>query len=143
MLNVDRLRVMTRLAMQEEKTGDDCAAAENIARRDYVSFHGAIAVFVGTLLYVLIYVGVVCALIFSVIYALTENTIFMLLLAFFIGYAAFLLFFILLVRRSAWHRYNAADEKLKALTELDDELLAQYGREEQEHIHDSIYEISE
>lgn len=143
MLNVDRLRVMTRLAMQEEREGEDCAPAVNIGRKDYVSFHGAVGFFVGSLLYVALYGVIVCALMFSVVYALTENLLFMLVLLFFVGYAAFLLFFILAVRRRAFRRYNAADEKLRHLTELDDELLAQYDREEEEHLHDSIHEISE
>ena len=142
MLNTDRLRAMTRLAMAEQKEADECAAAETIRRRDYVSFHGSIGFFVGSFLYVALYVLIVCALMFTAVYAVTESMLVMLFIAFVVGYLAFILFFTLAVRRRARRRYNEADEKLRRITALDDELLAQYTREKREHLHDSIHEIS-
>ncbi len=142
MLNTDRLRVMARLAMAEQKEADECTAAENIRKKDYVSFHGTIGFFIGTFLYTAIYVLAVCALMFTSIYAVTERLLSLLVAAFFAGYLAFIIFFTLAVRHRARRRFNEADEKLRRITALDDELLAQYEREEREHLHDSIHEIS-
>ena len=131
MLNEDRLRVMTRLGLEEEKQGAESSIAENISRRDYVSFHGAVGFFTGSLLFCLLYGLIGCGLFFTKIYALTEDLIRSLFIVFCVGYVAFIFLFVLSVRRRARRRYNEADGRQREISGLDRRLLQLYDEEEE------------
>ncbi|MBP5164676.1 MAG: hypothetical protein ILP08_04550 [Lachnospiraceae bacterium] len=130
MLNEERVRVMTRLAI-EEKTGSPVyRRAENLGRRDYVSFHGVVAFIVGTIIFVFLFALLLLTLFFTSVYSLTDELLKILLLILVLGYIGFVLVFVISVRRSAKKDFQEDEKKLQRMSAGYDRLHELYKAEE-------------
>ena len=130
MLNEERVRVMTRLSI-EEKTGPAAfRRAENLGRRDYVSFHAVVAFVVGTIIFVFLFALLFLSMFFTSVYSLTDELAKTLLVIFILGYIGFVLVFIISVRKSAKKDFLEDERKLQKISAGFDRLHELYKIEE-------------
>lgn len=130
MLNEERVRVMTRLAIEEKNGSAVYRRAENLGRRDYVSFHGVVAFIVGTIIFVFLFALLLLTLFFTSVYSLTDELLKTLLFILVLGYIGFVLVFVISVRRSAKKDFQEDEKKLQRMSAGYDRLHELYKAEE-------------
>lgn len=130
MLNEERVRVMTRLAIEEKNASLAFRRAENLGRRDYVSFHGIVSFIVGTIIFVILFGLLLLSMFFTSVYSLTDDLIKTLLIIFALGYAGFVFVFVISVRKSAKKDFQEDEQKLQRISEGFDRLHELYREQE-------------
>ncbi len=121
---------MTRLAIEEKNGSAVYRRAENLGRRDYVSFHGVVAFIVGTIIFVFLFALLLLTLFFTSVYSLTDELLKTLLLILVLGYIGFVLVFVITVRRSAKKDFQEDEKKLQRMSAGYDRLHELYKAEE-------------
>ena len=132
MLNEERVRLMTKMAMFEKKEGQNIAPILNYTKKDYVSSRKLIAFLIGTVLYGGLFGITVAALFFTVLLNIDRITILLILLIGVIGYLLFIYLYLLLVHRRASRKYKRESHKLESYRRAWDKLEQLYEREELE-----------
>ncbi|MCR4998425.1 MAG: hypothetical protein K6A05_01135 [Lachnospiraceae bacterium] len=132
MLNEERVRLMTKMAMFEKKEGQNIAPILNYTKKDYISSRKLIAFLIGTVLYGGLFGIVLAALFFTVILNIDRITILLILLIGVIGYLLFIYLYLLIVHRRANRKYKRESHKLENYRQAWDRLEKLYEREEQE-----------
>lgn len=130
MLSEERVRVMTRLAIEEKSGSAAYRRAENLGRKDYVSFQGAVAFIVGTIIFVFLFALLFLSMFFTSVYSLTDELAKTLLIIFILGYIGFVLVFVITVRKSARKDFQEDERKLQRITAGFDRLHELYRIEE-------------
>ena len=130
MLNEERVRVMTRLAIDEKTGAATYRRAENLGRKDYVSFHGVLAFIVGTGIFVFLFALLLLTLFFTSVYSLTDELLKTLLLILVLGYIGFVFVFVVTVRSSAKKDFMEDERKLQRISAGYDRLHELYKAEE-------------
>ena len=121
---------MTRLAIEEKNGSAVYRRAENLGRRDYVSFHGVVAFIVGTIIFVFLFALLLLTLFFTSVYSLTDELLKTLLFILVLGYIGFVLVFVISVRRSAKKDFQEDEKKLQRMSAGYDRLHELYKAEE-------------
>ena len=132
MLNEERVRLMTKMAMFEKREGKNIAPILNYTKKDYVSSRKLFAFLIGTVLYCGIFGVIVAALFFTVIKNIDRITLLLILLVGLIGYLLFIYLYLLIVQRRASRRYKRENRKLESYRRAWDALESLYEREEQQ-----------
>ena len=132
MLNEERVRLMTKMAMFEKREGKNIAPILNYTKKDYVSSRKLFAFLIGTVLYCGIFGVIVAALFFTVIKNIDRITLLLILLVGLIGYLLFIYLYLLIVQRRASRRYKRENRKLESYRRAWDALESLYEREEQD-----------
>jgi beta-lactamase regulating signal transducer with metallopeptidase domain len=132
MLNEERVRLMTKMAMFEKREGKNIAPILNYTKKDYVSSRKLFAFLIGTVLYCGIFGVIVAALFFTVIKNIDRITLLLILLVGLIGYLLFIYLYLLIVQRRASRRYKRENRKLEIYRRAWDALESLYEREEQD-----------
>ena len=132
MLNEERVRLMTKMAMFEKREGKNIAPILNYTKKDYVSSRKLFAFLIGTGLYCGIFGVIVAALFFTVIKNIDRITLLLILLVGLIGYLLFIYLYLLIVQRRASRRYKRENRKLESYRRAWDALESLYEREEQD-----------
>lgn len=121
---------MTRLSIEEKNGPAAFRRAENLGRRDYVSFHAVVAFVVGTVIFVFLFALLFLSMFFTSVYSLTDELAKTLLIIFVLGYIGFVLVFIISVRRSAKKDFQEDERKLQRIAAGFDKLHELYKIEE-------------
>lgn len=131
MLNEERVRHMTHMAMMEKKKIKDYGPVTNIAKSDYLSLNSIFAFLLGTVTYVAFYFVLIAVLFNTVLENINVMVLVLLLLIGVLGYLMYLFVFMTKSKRNAKHRYKIGK---KALNERihDWEVLEQIYLEEEE-----------
>lgn len=132
MINEERVKHMTRMAIFEKEKGPDFQPMLRYSRKEYVALHGWGGFLAGTIFFVAIYALVVLYIVGSVIENL--NTMYILLIAL-IGllcYAAYIIMHVYNVRRRAGRQYKKGRRLIKDLGLQYQSLTAMYDRQEQQ-----------
>ena len=132
MLNEERVRLMTKMAMFEKREGKNVAPIMNYTKKDYVSFRKLIAFLIGTVLYGGIFGLIVAALFLTVIQNIDRITLLLILLVGVIGYLLFIYLYLLIVGRRASRKFKRESRKLENYRHAWDLLERMYEREEAE-----------
>ena len=132
MLNEERVRLMTKMAMFEKREGQNIAPILNYTKKDYVSSRKLIAFLIGTVLYGILFGAVVAALFFTVLMNIDRITILLILLVGVIGYLLFIYLYLLIVHRRASRKFKRETHKLESYRRAWDKLEQLYQREELE-----------
>ena len=117
MLSEKRVIQMTRMELLYRKEGETIDKFDQLDKRDYVSYRGTVTFFVGTIIYLGLFVGV-GSLIFAVTQInITDLSTSLLFFGGIVGYLVFLYICLLISRFRSIRRYNAgrrmADEMQK------------------------------
>ena len=115
MINEERVRHMTAMAILEKEMGPEYQPMLKYTKKEYIALHGWGGFLAGTLIY-----GIVFALI--VIYLISDaienlNTMYMLIIALagLLGYAAYIILHVHNVRRRAERHYRRGRRLIKEL----------------------------
>lgn len=106
MIDSRRVIQMTRMSMKLKKNGQTIEQISGLSRRDYLSYHGIKALFMGTVIYVILYAIVVAVICVKAITRLTSLWLVILLVGGLIGYLSFLLFYMSWTYREAGRKYD-------------------------------------
>ncbi len=130
MLNEERVRVMTRIVIEEKNASVAFRRAENLGRKDYVSFHGVVAFIVGTIIFVALFALLLLSMFFTSVYSLTDDLAKTLLIIFVLGYISFVFVFVISVRKSVKKDFQEDERKLQKIAEGYDRLHELYKEQE-------------
>ncbi|MCR5640961.1 MAG: hypothetical protein K6G04_06355 [Lachnospiraceae bacterium] len=130
MLNEERVRLMTKMAMFEKREGKEIAPILNYTKKDYVSSRKLIAFLIGTVLYGGLYGVSIAALCFTVIVNIDRITLLLMLLVGVIGYLLFIYLYLLIVQRRATRKFKRETRKIENYRRAWDMLEALYRQEE-------------
>jgi len=134
MLNEDRVRHMTKMAMFEKETGRKIQPALQYSKRDYISMRLSRGIISGTLIYMLAF-GAIFILLFATVF--TNMHVFIALLLLLVGvllYIIFLYYYLHSIRRHAKKEYQVAAKDVKKL-QKDLQLLEEmYDAEEESRV---------
>ncbi len=130
MLNEERVKQMTRLAMFEKRERADLRLAEGYRGKDYRHTHMFGAFFLGTFLYLLIFAGVLAAYFYRYVDNLDISNVLLVLFAGLIIYVCMLFFYMRRVGKAASKRYRIASKKLEYYDAEEKKLLELYRKEE-------------
>lgn len=130
MIDEQRVRVMTRLALREKKMGYGVVEAGDLSRKDFVSFYGVRAFFSGTIFYILAFI-IFLAVLFSII-TVQVNVMNVAITAFggLLGYLFFLLFYLRYERHRNIRRYDEYQQIIREQQKDIDELTSIYEAED-------------
>ncbi len=131
MLNQERVRHMTHMAMKEKELSTEYMAVVNTTKKDFLSMHATKAFILGTITYVFIYFLVVYALFHTLLGNLDKLVVVMLILIGILGYLMYLYVFMGSQKRAAKERYRIGKAALKERIEDWDILEEMYIREEE------------
>lgn len=131
MLNQERVRHMTHMAMKEKKYSREYMSVVNTSKQDYLSMHATKAFILGTITYAFIYLLTVYALFQTLLENLDKLVIVMLGLIGILGYLMYLYVFMGSKRRAAKEAYRMGKEALNERIEDWNTLEEMYIKEEE------------
>lgn len=131
MLNQERVRHMTHMAMKEKKYSREYMSVVNTSKQDYLSMHATKAFILGTITYVFIYLLAVYALFQTLLENLDKLVIVMLGLIGILGYLMYLYVFMRSKRRAAKEAYRIGKAALSERIEDWNTLEEMYIKEEE------------
>lgn len=130
MLSEERVKLMTRMAMFENKEGRKMQPAEKYTKKDYLSLCTMRGFVLGTLVYAVCYLAVMAWLFSAVVINLS---ILIFLLCIVLGvllYVVYLFFYLQIVRKRAGQRYHQGMELVRKYRRDFMQLEQLYEREE-------------
>ena len=132
MINEDRVRKMTRIAIREERAGYRIQTADGLDQKHFVSYYGVRSFFFGTILYFIVF-AILAAAAFSVfVIPVTRLTVAGLVFGGILGYLFFLLGYIRYERHRNIARYEEYRRTVREQQEDMKELAALYEAEDKE-----------
>jgi ABC-type bacteriocin/lantibiotic exporter with double-glycine peptidase domain len=130
MLSEERVKLMTRMAMFEKKEGRKLQPAKKYKKRDYISLCTIRGFLLGTLVYGLVYLGILAVLFTTVMLNLSIMNILVCLVLGILLYVLYLFFYLGLIRRRAARHYDAGKRRMKKLRQWYLQLEQIYQKEE-------------
>ncbi|MCR5545631.1 MAG: hypothetical protein K6F30_04050 [Lachnospiraceae bacterium] len=113
MLNEERVRHMTHMAMMEKKKGKEYGSVTNISKSDFLSLNGLLSFLLGTFTYLLFYVMIVGILFNTVLKNISVLVLTLLVLIGVLGYLMYLYVFMTKSKKRAKKRYKVGRRALK------------------------------
>jgi Flp pilus assembly protein TadB len=131
LIDQDRVRIMTRMAIREKRTGYRIQTADGLDRKSFVSYYGVRSFFFGSILYFLVF-SIVSAAVFSwFVIPVRRFTIEVLLFSGLLGYLFFMLFFLRYERHRNLKRYERYSNTVRSQDKDMQQLSAIYEKEDQ------------
>ena len=129
MLNQERVRHMTHMAMKEKEFSRDYMSVVNMSKKDYLSMCATRAFILGTLTYAFIYFLLIYALFQTLLGNIDTLVVVMLVLIGILGYLMYLYVFMTGQKRVATRRYNrgkaALNERIEDWNILEEMYIAE------------------
>lgn len=115
MINEDRVRHMTRIAIYEKEEGRNLNPMMHYSKKDYLALHTILNVVTGTVFYFLLYAGAV--MLFLMIFLANLHALLVIIgvITGILGYITYMYFYLRLMRRRDEQHYDKGREKLKKL----------------------------
>ena len=115
MLNEERVKQMTKIAMFEQREKRDLLPMMHYGKRDYLTLHIILCFLAGTVFYLLLYGGAAVLLIWFVIPNLSTMLLILGVIIGILGYITYLYFYLRLMYQKAQKRYRKGRQKIKKL----------------------------
>lgn len=115
MINEERVRHMTKIAIYEKEEGRSLAPMMHYSRKDYLALHTILSFITGTVFYLLLYAGTVMLLLMEVLPNLHTILVIIGAVIGFLVYIIYMYFYLRLMHRRAEQRYDRGRQKLKRL----------------------------
>ncbi len=132
MINEERVKQMTKMAMFEEKQGRKYQIALHYSKKDFVTLNSLIGLAAGTLFFMLAY-GILTMTLFStVINNLSYGVVVILILVGLVLYTGYIYLYLRAIRRYAGKQYRESKELLKSIQKDYQKLEEMYELEEHE-----------
>ena len=131
MLNEERVKQMTKIAMFEQREKRDILPMMHYGKRDYLALHLILCFLAGTVFYLLLYGGIVMLLIWVVIPNLSTMTLILGAVLGILGYIVYLYIYLRLMYQKAQKRYREGRQKIKKLAAEYRVLEEMYQQEEE------------
>lgn len=132
MIDTERVKKMTQLALREKRAGQKLDVTTVPDRKEFVSYYEVRAFFSGTVMYAVILVCVLLCVFSAVTVAVTRLNALVTVIAGILGYLFFLMFYLARARKHTIERYRTYLKTIRE-QEADFEDLAEiYRREEME-----------
>ena len=131
MLNEERVKQMTKIAMFEQREKRDILPMMHYGKRDYLALHLILCFLAGTVFYLLLYGGIVMLLIWFVIPNLSTMTLILGAVLGILGYIVYLYIYLRLMYQKAQKRYREGRQKIKKLAAEYRVLEEMYQQEEE------------
>jgi|GEM_PF-4058765 SNF family Na+-dependent transporter len=128
MLDVDKIKIMTKIAFFEEKEEVEYTPVLKTNRKDYVAEKVLGEFFLSTFIYLILSVLVIAALFLTVFDNISKAEIILIMVLDIIGYVIFLFYRMGRRRKLAKKEYNDRNKKYKALRGLYEELDGYYKK---------------
>lgn len=116
MIDENRLRQMTRIAMLEKQYGDEMKPVLKYGRKDYVGVCTFASFLVGTIVFLAVYILLVLAVVNFNTQNMESSTLMKAGITGFIVYLIYIVIHIYVSRRLAQNRYTAGAKKVDELT---------------------------
>jgi hypothetical protein len=130
MLSEERVKLMTHMAMCEEKEGRKIQPAKKYRKRDYISLCTIGGFFLGTICYAVVYLGILAVLFSTVLMNLHLVTFLICIIAGILLYILYMFLYLQSVRKRARRRYDEGMELIKKLRQDYLRLEEIYAKEE-------------
>lgn len=131
MLNEERVRHMTHMAMMEKKNMKDYVPVTNISKSDFLSLSSILAFLLGTITYVGFYFLVIAVLFNTLLLNLNALILILLMLIGILGYLMYLFVFMSRSKKRAKQRYRVGRKALNERVHDWDVLEGLYLEEEE------------
>lgn len=131
MINEERVRHMTKIAICEKEEGRSLAPMMHYSRKDYLALHTILNIITGTVFYLLIYLGIVMLLLMVFLSNLHTILVIIGVIAGILGYITYMYFYLRLMHRRAEERYDSGKKRLKKLASEYRILEEMYQQEEE------------
>ena len=132
MINEERVRHMTAMAIFEKEMGPEYQPMLRYSKKEYVALHGWGGFVAGTLFFGAIYSGIVVYLVGNVIENLTTMYLLIIALAGLLAYAAYIIMHVHGARVRAAKRYRRGKRLIKELASKYQKLGKMYDEEAQQ-----------
>ena len=130
MLNEEKVKQMTRVAMYESRERYDLMLADGFRSKDYRAAHVLGGFVLGTFLYAIIYFAAIAMLFYRFVVTLHMSTVLLTCFAGLILYVSLMFFYRRRVGRNADRKYRRAHKKLEVLDQEERKLREIYRRED-------------
>lgn len=115
MINEDRVRHMTSIAIFEKELGPEYQPMLRYSKKEYVALHGWGGFLAGTLFFVAIYIGIVLYIAGNLLDNITTMYILLMILAGMLAYALYIIIHVHNTRRRAAKQYRRGKRLIKEL----------------------------
>ena len=132
MINEERVRHMTSMAIFEKEMGSEYQPMLRYSKKEYIALHGWGGFIAGTLFFGAIYSGIVVYLVSNVIENLTTMYLLIIALAGLLAYAAYIIMHVHGARLRAAKRYKRGKRLIKELASNYAKLSNMYDEEAQQ-----------
>ena len=132
MINEERVRHMTSMAIFEKEMGSEYQPMLRYSKKEYIALHGWGGFIAGTLFFGAIYSGIVVYLVSNVIENLTTMYLLIIALAGLLAYAAYIIMHVHGARVRAAKRYRRGKRLIKELASKYQKLGKMYDEEAQQ-----------
>ena len=132
MINEERVRHMTAMAIFEKEMGPEYQPMLRYSKKEYIALHGWGGFVAGTLFFGAIYSGIVVYLVSNVIENLTTMYLLIIALAGLLAYAAYIIMHVHGARLRAAKRYKRGKRLIKELASNYAKLSNMYDEEAQQ-----------
>ena len=132
MINEERVKHMTSMAIFEKELGPDYQPMLRYSKKEYIALHGWGGFLAGTIFFAAIYGMVVMYLVGNVIENITTMYILLMILAGLLAYAAYIIIHVHTVRRRAAKNYRMGKRLIKELAAKYSKLNLMYEDEAQQ-----------
>ena len=116
MINEERVKHMTRMAIYEKKYGAEIQPMLKYSKKDYVGLHGLGSFVAGTIFVCVVYGAIVAAVLAAYIENLSTTLIMLLGLIGVLSYSVYIIIHVFLSRRRATRIYNRGRKRIKELS---------------------------
>ncbi|WP_155950997.1 hypothetical protein [Pseudobutyrivibrio sp. MD2005] len=132
MINEDRVRHMTSMAIFEKELGPEYQPMLRYSKKEYVALHGWGGFLTGTLFFAVIYIGIVLYIAGNVLENITTMYILLMILAGLLAYALYIIIHVHNTRRRAAKQYRKGKRLIKELANKYSKLNLMYEDEARE-----------
>lgn len=132
MINEERVRHMTSMAIFEKEMGSEYQPMLRYSKKEYIALHGWGGFLAGTLFYGAIYAAIVLYLVSNVLENITTMYIMIIALAGLLVYAAYIIIHVHRARARAARRYKRGKRLVKELAGKYNKLSQMYDNEVQQ-----------
>lgn len=132
MLNEERVRLMTRMAIFEKNEGVEMAAFANFDRKDYIGSRRLIAFVLGTIIYALVAGVVLILMLFNLMIDVNHGSIVTTLMVIGVTYVLFMTVYLSWVYLHSSKRYSQENRKIESYKRGLSLLEKLYEKEERE-----------
>ncbi len=130
MLNEERVKHMTRIALFEKKEGRELQPMMHYSKRDYLTLNTIKDVIAGTLFYGVVYLGIVTLILMFLVSNLNMLILISGIVLGLLGYVIYLYYYLRYMYGKAEKRYDEGKRKLKGLAQEYRALEEMYHQEE-------------